>query len=111
MTIDAATSSEVQANTEGDAAGSFTELDETSALIAWFESVETITVCWREDLTEEVQQLHTQKVSIREESSRKNADNLLKDLKLAKAEIVITSIKRNLICARFKKHERAQHWA
>lgn len=52
-------------------------------------------------------QRHVQKVSVRKETFRVNADSLVTDVKIARADSVKMAIDRNLIQSRFESHVRA----
>lgn len=56
--------------------------------IAEFEFVETITVRRYEELIDEVEQRHAGEVSIWKETSQENGNSLIKDMRVAKADIV-----------------------
>lgn len=56
---------------------------------------------------EKVKQRHAAEVSVWKETSRGNADSIINNVKVAKADIVKMSVERNLIRALFGEHFRA----
>lgn len=105
--VSAVPSLEIPVTTDEDATTLSADLDKAKALIADFESTETITVCWHEAFLEEVKKRHAEKVKVCKETYAENADSLINDVRGAKADSVKMSIERNLNLARFEGHVRA----
>lgn len=66
-----------------------------------------ITVSKHEKIIEEIEQRHAEKVSVWNEISRENKDNRNSDVKVVKADRVMTSLERDLILSSFNDHVRA----
>lgn len=69
-----------------DAAGLSPELKTAKAHVAELQCVKTMTVWWYKVLMDEVRQCHGEEVNVWKESSRKIADSLTNDVKVAKAD-------------------------
>lgn len=79
-------------------------MNKAKALVADLESVETIAVCWQEELLDEFNQRHTMKVSVLKATSAENVDILINDFKVARVENVMMPVEKKLILARFEEH-------
>lgn len=61
-------------------------------------------VCRRDAFLEKIKQRHSGQIGVMKENSGKNADSVIDDVKVPKADSVKISIKRNTILVRFGKH-------
>lgn len=92
-----------------DTSGLEAELYNAKEHIADLESAETIIVLRHEVLSEDVKQHHAKNFSSWKETFAENADSLINNTKVAKADTVKMAIEKNLISARFEQHVWAPH--
>lgn len=105
--VNAVASLEVPVTTGGITFELATKLNKHKAFIAEVESVETITIPRRGDVSDEDKQRHTDEISVWKETSAENADSVINNGKVAKADSIKMSVNRNLILDRFEEHVRA----
>lgn len=104
--VHAVPSSVDPATTGGENTALAAELDKAKARIAELESVEAITARRHEELLREVKQRAAKEIKVWEETSGKNADSLIINVKVVKAGSVKISVEWNLILVHFKKRAR-----
>lgn len=102
-----APSLEVLATTREDSTQLAGELDKAEARTMELKSLETIIVRQHEELLDETKQRHAKVISIWKETSAVNADSLINNVNVAKADSVKMFVKRNVLFARFEEHVRA----
>lgn len=100
-------STEVPTTVGRSTTGLATELDMPKAQIVEFESVGTVTVCWHEELLGDVKQCYAEEVSFWKETSFKNVNSLIRDVKVTKADSDKMSVEKILTSARFEEHIRS----
>lgn len=70
-------------------------MDKIIGLIVELGSVKTITVYWHEELLNEVKQRHAEEFRVWKETSAENADSLISNIKVVKADCVKMSVEIN----------------
>lgn len=100
-------SSEVPAISGGETTPLVAAMNNAKARIAELKSTETMTVRPHEELLEEVKYRLAKEVGVWKETSVKDSNSLINDVRLAKADRVKISVNRNWILSRWEEHVRA----
>lgn len=85
------------------------ELDKFKGLMMDLKLVETIKFRRHEEILDDIKRRRVEKIGVWKEVCAENADSLINNVKVAKANRSKMSVEMNFIFARFKEHVRAVH--
>lgn len=91
--VHAAPSSDLPSSPEEDSTELVGDLDEAEARIAKPESVGTVTGRRHEESLHEIKKCHAEEIGVWKGTYAENADSLVNDVKIAKADSVMMSVK------------------